>query len=154
MSETELPAVAASPARPWYHFRLRLALIMLTVCALAVLIIPQLGDVIPPESQTYSAITGTADRIHLYMQRHHDVPTSLNVLKREGYLTRTTDGWGRELLYSVDENGVITLTSLGADGKPGGKGPDKDVVRRYRTRNSNGSLNTGDPFWDENAEIK
>jgi len=36
------------------------------------------------------------------------------------------DGWGREIGYKV-EGTKVTLSSLGADGKPGGSGENKDI---------------------------
>jgi hypothetical protein len=41
------------------------------------------------------------------------------------------DGWGRQIGLSVDGD-VITLTSLGADGKPGGTGDNRDFVCSIR----------------------
>jgi hypothetical protein len=110
---------------------------------------------IPPDAMTETAMTETFVRIHMYMKEHRKVPPSLAVLpKRTGYMNRTTDGWGRELRYTVDDRGVIALTSLGADGKPGGEGLNSDIVRRYRTRNPDGSLNIDDELWIVHAEIR
>ncbi len=39
-----------------------------------------------------------------------------------------SDPWGRPLLYTVDaDKRTFTVTSLGADGKPGGSGVDRDL---------------------------
>lgn len=38
------------------------------------------------------------------------------------------DPWGRALVYAVSPEGAVTVTSLGADGKPGGKGVDQDII--------------------------
>jgi hypothetical protein len=43
--------------------------------------------------------------------------------------------------------------SLGADGKLGGDGLNKDIVQRYRTRNPDGSSNINDKNWIIDAEI-
>jgi hypothetical protein len=103
---------------------------------------------ISPEEMTETAIGETHVRIHLYMKEHREVPPNLSVLpQRKGYANRITDGWGRELHYSVDDKGIISLSSLGADGKPGGDGPNRDFVHRYETRNADGSLNIDDKFW-------
>jgi hypothetical protein len=60
----------------------------------------------------------------------------------------TIDGWGRPLLFSVDEGGIITLRSLGRDGKPGGKKKaDADVRRRYWTKDRTGALNVDEEYW-------
>jgi hypothetical protein len=90
----------------------------------------------------------------MYMVEHREVPPNLAALPtRQGYMNRITDAWGRELQYSVDDKGVITLMSLGADGKLGGDGLNKDIVQRYRTRNPDGSSNINDKNWIIDAEI-
>jgi general secretion pathway protein G len=39
------------------------------------------------------------------------------------------DPWGRPLVYTVDEERrTFTIKTLGADGKPGGSGVDRDIV--------------------------
>jgi hypothetical protein len=106
------------------------------------------ANVIPPDAMTETAIGETHYRIYLYMKEHRNVPPNLAALpKRQGYANSTVDGWGRELAYSVDTKGVITLSSFGADGKPGGDGLNRDFVHRYETRNPDGSLNIDDEFW-------
>jgi len=111
--------------------------------------------VIPPRDNTNTSMTETFVRIQMYMKEHGDPPASLAVLPiRKGYANSTTDGWGRQFQYSVDEKGTITLTSLGADGKPGGDGQNKDIVCRYRTRNPDGSSCVNDKYWILDAEIK
>jgi len=37
------------------------------------------------------------------------------------------DPWNRKLVYKLDSDDQATLTSLGADGKAGGKGVDQDI---------------------------
>jgi len=37
------------------------------------------------------------------------------------------DPWNRKLVYKLDSDGQVILTSLGADGKTGGKGIDQDI---------------------------
>ena len=69
-------------------------------------------------------------------------------------MNRTTDGWNRPLQYRVAQDGIITLTSLGADGKPGGDGEDADISVSYRSKRPNGSLWVGSPMWLVEAEVK
>ncbi len=39
-----------------------------------------------------------------------------------------SDPWGRPILYSLDQNRrTFEVKSLGADGKPGGRGVDRDL---------------------------
>jgi len=139
----------------WWQFRRRILLILMGVCVPIVGMLFLLADTMPPQAVTDDAMEETFWRIHLYMERHRKVPPSLAVLpKREGYANSIIDAWGRELCYTIDDQGVIALSSLGADGKPGGMGLNADVVRRYRTQKPDGSLNIDDPYWIVNAEIK
>lgn len=125
-----------------------LVLALVSACA-------SLVDRIPPQALTDTAMTETFVRIEMFMKEHGKTPPNLAVLPtREGYANRTTDAWGRELQYTVDDTGIITLRSLGADGKPGGDGLNKDNVRRYRTRNPDGSSCIHDEYWIVNAEIE
>jgi len=103
---------------------------------------------IPPRSETITAMGETMARIVIYMEQHADYPKDLSVLPvRRGYANQITDAWGRQLSYSVDERGVITFSSLGRDGKPGGDGLDADIVHCYPTRNEDGSLNLDDVWF-------
>ncbi len=72
---------------------------------------------------------------------------------RENYGNQITDGWNRALIYEVDDAGILTIRSLGRDGKIGGVGEDEDVAYRYRTRDSSGKLIVGDELWTVDAEI-
>lgn len=65
-----------------------------------------------------------------------------------------TDGWGRRLLFDIDEEGVITVRSLGKDGKVGGSGPNRDIVRSYRTRDRDGRFVVADEMWIATGELK
>jgi general secretion pathway protein G len=38
------------------------------------------------------------------------------------------DPWNRKIVYKLDSDDQATLTSLGADGKTGGKGVDQDIT--------------------------
>jgi hypothetical protein len=97
----------------------------------------------------------TCERIQAYMKQHRRVPPSLTALPAvEGDADKAEDGWGHEIQYSVDHDGVITLTSFGVDGKPGGDGQDADIIMRYRTRNADGTLNVDDESWIKDARIE
>jgi hypothetical protein len=109
---------------------------------------------IPPAVITRSAITETFVRIHLYAETHKALPSSLDDLpKREGYANRTSDGWKRPLQYTVTKDGLITLQSLGADGKLGGEGDNTDMAISYRSKRPDGSLWAGLPMWILEAEV-
>jgi general secretion pathway protein G len=42
------------------------------------------------------------------------------------------DPWGRPLVYTLSADGAASITSLGADGKAGGKGVNQDLVAGVR----------------------
>lgn len=127
-------------------------------CAIALFVsalILQGCHVITPVEMTHTAIGETFYRIHLFMQKEGKIPRSFDVLpRREGYSNRTTDGWGQELAYMISENGILTLKSLGRDGKIGGSGEDADITRSYRTVDDDGKSIIGEDLWIVTAEIK
>ncbi len=111
-------------------------------------------ETVPPDDMTVTAIGETMMRIQMHMKSQRDYPRDLSELpKLDGHTNQVTDGWGRTLLYSVDEMGVISLTSFGRDGKPGGDGLDQDIVHRQRTRDDDGKLNIDEELWDVTSEI-
>jgi len=121
--------------RRWYSLVwsivtwLILAGLLITACGVVAI---RYVDVIPPDAMTHAAITGTKDRLGIYLQREHKLADRLDVLPpRQGYLNRTTDGWGRPLSYVATDDG-FSLGSLGKDGVPGGSGDDADVIATYR----------------------
>jgi hypothetical protein len=134
--------------------RARGILVLVGIIVLFAVVESSLVKRIPPEAMTLTAIGESQVRIHVYMLKHRDYPSSLADLPtREGYANCITDGWGYPLLYNVDDDGVISLTSLGQDGAVGGNGDNKDITRRYRTRNTDGKLNIDDEFWIVDSEI-
>ena len=68
-------------------------------------------------------------RIQEYMKKHRQAPPNLAVLPEWEGFNRTRDGWGHDIQYAVDKEGIVTLTSFGADGKPGGTGRDADIAQ-------------------------
>ena len=111
--------------------------------------------VITDEEMTLAAIGETSVRMGMYLRQQHKYPATLAELpERPGYANRITDGWKRPLIYNVDMNGIVTIMSLGRDGKPGGAGKDQDVSRRYRTKNPDGSWCVDDESWIVKDEIK
>ena len=110
-------------------------------------------DAIPPRAETITAIGETFARIGLYAKQNNSIPPSLAVLpKRTGYAKQTTDAWKRPLRYEVASDGVITLASLGKDGRPGGDGDDADITRAYFGRRPDGSLWATSGMWLVDAE--
>jgi hypothetical protein len=111
-------------------------------------------DRITPVEATRTAMGETFARIALYAETNKSIPRSLEVLpQRARYANKTTDGWGRLLQYDLSEEGIITLRSYGADGKPGGLGEDADISVSYHSKRPDGSLWVGSPMWIVEAEI-
>lgn len=88
-------------------------------------------------------VTNVAAQVELFMADTGRYPTAtegLSVLvtepaeAAEGWVgpyirdpKALNDPWGRALVYSVDPEGPPTVLSLGADGKPGGSGANRDL---------------------------
>lgn len=110
---------------------------------------------ITPVESTNSAIIESFARVQLYAKANRVAPPSLDALpKRKGYANQITDGWHRPLHYRLASDGVITLTSLGKDGKPGGTGEDADISVSYRSRRPDGSLWAASDSWIGEAQVK
>jgi Type II secretion system (T2SS), protein G len=111
--------------------------------------------VVSPKEMTATAIGESFARINLYANEHHKLPNAIaDFPQRSGYMNRTEDGWGNPLLYKVANDGVITLSSFGADAKPGGIDDDEDVSRSYRSVGEHGRFIAGDDLWLVDGEIR
>jgi hypothetical protein len=100
-----------------------------------------------PEQTTRQNMVDTLLRIREYMIQHRKYPLDLTGLPTlDDHGSDTNDGWGRPLHYAVSADGVISLTSLGRDGLPGGTKADADIRRRYRTLNRDGTSNIDDEY--------
>jgi hypothetical protein len=131
--------------------------IWLVVALLLIAVIwflPSLAHRITPVEMTHTAIGETIYRIHMHAKAAGQLPKSLAELPiRENYGNRVTDGWSRALTYEVDDVGILTIRSLGRDGKVGGVGEDEDVAYRYQTKDRSGKFIVGDELWTVEAEI-
>ena len=55
-----------------------------------------------------------------------------------GYDNHTNDAWGYPFLYAIGDDGTVTLTSLGSDGKVGGTGDAADVSHCFIAKQADG----------------
>ncbi len=111
--------------------------------------------VISPKEMTVTALGESFARINLYAREHHKLPDAIADFPcRSGYSNCTEDGWGNPLLYKVANDGTITLSSLGADGKPGGIGDNADVSQSYRSIEEHGRFIAGDDLWLVDGKIR
>ena len=101
--------------------------LVLIATALVIVTIP-LCDTISPVDLTRTRIGGIAYQLGEYLRVHKRLPAELSDLpSRVGYDNSLKDAWGNKVLWDVSGR-IITLRSLGRDGKPGGKGEDSDHV--------------------------
>src|SRR5689334_17156311 len=106
---------------------MRVKKIFLVVVVLAVTgaIMLSVVDVAPPRSLTAGRMQTTKRRILRYAHQYGELPTSLSILARiGGYGNEIVDGWKRPLIFETSPTGLISLRSLGRDGKIGGEGDD------------------------------
>jgi hypothetical protein len=117
-------------------------LVILAIAAVVVAILNvELDRTITPEEQTYTAIGETAYRIDMFMSKNLAVPLSLDVLpRRDGYSNSIIDGWGNGLVYAIDSDRALSLSSYGEDGKPGGDGSSQDITVTYQIRQDKAGL--------------
>lgn len=131
---------------------------MFVVVGLAAVMIWTLNSLVTVFSRkdlTITAIGETQYRIYLFAQSNGSLPKQLAELpERPGYMNRTHDAWGKQLIYEIDDSGVITIGSLGRDGDAGGTGDDEDIFRKYRSRDEqSGRFIAGDHLWVVDGEI-
>lgn len=132
-----------------YPFWIILAIVVTGVVGVLIVY----NEVIPPASRTYSAMHMCKRRIQRYAIDHNALPSLLRQTKEiDGYDNSIKDAWGYDFIYNVDTNGLVTLTSLGKDNKPGGTGNNADMIGTYPSRQQNGKWSkeyidwTKDPF--------
>lgn len=90
-----------------------------------------LGEKVPADELTRSQMYVIFYRVVKYVEKNGDLPKNiLDLPKREGANNRINDGWGRRIMYSIENNKVI-LKSFGKDGKPGGTGESADIIGQF-----------------------
>ena len=92
-------------------------------------------DNIPKVTYTQNGILSWAREIYFAVEAGGEIPQKLaDIPQREGYHYDLKDAWGRDIGYTCDENGTVTFTSLGQDGRPGGSTEDADIRVVFRPR--------------------
>lgn len=108
-------------------------------------------DVIPPKSATVMTLVELKERILVHAAFHRQLPTDLKQLpcdKVESLLGKgIKDGWGYPIHYSIDKDGIVTLSSLGKDGRPGGTGDATDLVGTFSAKEGDGSWSEVPTEW-------
>ena len=98
------------------------------------------NEPIPPRNLTAARMFVVKRRIQIYAKDHNALPKTLTDLPPlpNAFDSLTADEWGREIDYKADPDGVVTLTSLGADKAEGGTGINKDMTAIFTARDSQG----------------
>jgi len=88
-------------------------------------------------------------RVMAYARENNALPQSLSQLPPEGpeYDDRNYRRLGQNHPVCDRSSGVVTLTSCGHDGKPGGAGEDADIIRRFASRKPDASWADGYIEW-------
>lgn len=136
-----------SPSRQRGFTLLEVMVVVVILGILAMLVVPRIISR-PDEARVIAArqdIASTMQALRLYRLDNQRYPTTEQglqalvsppttaLLPADGndrrYLDRLPkDPWGRELLYLYPgQQSEVDVYSLGADGKPGGKGHDADI---------------------------
>ena len=87
------------------------------------------------ERQAFINLDIAANRVELYKTDAGRYPAKLSDLAgRYAKEAELKDLWGNPYVYTVPgtQGRAFDLTSLGADGKPGGKGRDRDLTWKAR----------------------
>ena len=122
----------------------RLGPVFLAVAGISILVLVgfALDDFvgIPPRALTRTRIWGIKERVLQYAHSHNQLPHFLSELPPMGgaYDDSVVDEWGRPIAYTVSASGLVTLTSLGRDGKVGGSGKDADMIGTFASHDSQG----------------
>lgn len=137
-----------TPTRSPFKIAFVVALLILAVAFLLV-------DTISARTLTASRMKGTMGRVLAYAREHDKLPETLAVLPAtDGFRHLSEDAWNRQLDYSFDAAGVVTFRSLGADGRPGGEGDDRDMVATFNARDASGRWQGEVPSWKDDPLAK
>jgi len=84
---------------------------------------------------TCSRMVSIGESLKEYLRSHTQLPKDLSWLtNQEGYDNITKDDWGNEIKYTVVNGYLVTLTSFGKDGMPGGEKEDRDIELTFNVR--------------------
>jgi len=91
-----------------------------------------LADVIPPDALTITRMEVMRTAGERLRSRGVVCPSSASALSEaSSKRPEPTDGWGRPIRLTCEPGGAVTLESLGADGRRGGEGMDRDLAIRF-----------------------
>ena len=89
-------------------------------------------EMVPKVETTDENLNFMRQGVLKFARENNTLPPNLDAVPP--YLFEVNDAWGHPIQYKINGDGTVTLTSLGSDGKPGGKGNAEDITRRFRAR--------------------
>jgi hypothetical protein len=118
---------------------IRLVLVYVAILILYdIALTPGIGMCRTTRARAEATEIGKAVGIHLTLTGR--MPASLDDLRRplarnggDSVIEIGNDPWGRPYRFTVDGPRAVTVSCLGADGEPGGRGEDEDIVVHWPT---------------------
>jgi len=120
------------------------------IVAVAVLLILLISVVeysesrVSPRQVTTTRMYLIRTRVFSYIKAHGTWPESLvQLTNSDGKHDSNMDAWGREIIYLVDSNGVVTLKSYGGVSHRGEGSDKQEIIESFPTRDSSGNWRKG-----------
>lgn len=116
--------------RTSYAMRVSRVIVAILAMSLAAALSLSCVETIPPRAMTQTRLTIIEYRVRNYYLKHGQLPSTLTDLPPldENRDSSFLDGWANPIRYSTD-GVMISLLSLGRDGRIGGTGQDADLER-------------------------
>ena len=146
MSRLRTSRAAGRAASRWAGFAAGLCATPLLIIAFARAVTAWYGNLDPSLEHTEALrttqdLTDALDRYRGRFRRMPDPREGLAALSPDYVERLPVDPWGNPFIYASDGSSWADVLSYGADGLPGGDGPDADVSGRF------GRLGSRPPSW-------
>ena len=133
----------------------RFLVILILLAPVAALVIFSCFDLLPARGLTGIRMETMKQRILHYARTHNELPkTAADLPLLTSRDNTVQDGWGRDIRFEIATNGIVTLTSLGRDGRPGGTGDDADITRAFPAHNPQGGWSEETVAWSAESLVK
>ena len=133
----------------------RFLVILILLAPVAALVIFSCFDLLPARGLTAIRMETLKQRILHYARTHNEFPKTAADLPLLNSRDNTVqDGWGRDIRFEIAPNGIVTLTSLGRDGRPGGTGDDADITRTFPAHTPQGAWSEETVAWSSDSLVK
>jgi len=132
----------------------RFIVILVLVTPVAALLFFCSLELVPARGLTGARMEILKQRILQSARLRGELPkTPADLPPRPGADDNVQDGWGRDLTWTVSPAGIVTLHSLGRDGRPGGTGEDADITRSFPARTAQGAWSAETVPWSADSLV-